>query len=65
MAHRIVICRGRYLRIVKVRDVVRAVLLDRDRGLLLVWGDDAAGHPAWALLGGEVEGGEDDTMALS
>lgn len=49
----------------KVRDVVRAVLIDCDRGVLLVQVDDATGHPAWALLGGEVEGGEDDTMALS
>jgi 8-oxo-dGTP pyrophosphatase MutT (NUDIX family) len=44
---------------------VRAVLVDRHRGVLLVQVDDGAGHAAWALLGGEVEVGEDDTKALA
>jgi ADP-ribose pyrophosphatase YjhB (NUDIX family) len=51
--------------IVRDRDVVRAVLVDRHLGVLLVQVDDADGQAAWALLGGEVEDGEDDTIALA
>ena len=48
-----------------MRHVVRAVLVDRHRGVLLVQVDDAEGHSAWALLGGEAEVGEDDRIALA
>jgi ADP-ribose pyrophosphatase YjhB (NUDIX family) len=65
LAHRSVICRRDTSRIVRVRDVVRAVLVDRDRGVLLVQVNDADGHAAWALLGGEAEFGEDDRIAIA
>ena len=49
----------------RVREVVRAALVDEHRGVLLVQVNDAEAHAAWALLGGEVETGEDDATALA
>lgn len=49
---------------VRARDVVRGVLVDHERGALLVKVDDADGDAAWALLGGEVEPSEDHVLAL-
>jgi ADP-ribose pyrophosphatase YjhB (NUDIX family) len=49
---------------VRVRDVVRGVLVDHERRVMLVKVDDADGEAAWALLGGGVEPSEDRTSAL-
>jgi len=49
---------------VRVRDVVRCVLVDHERGVLLVEVDDVDGDAAWALPGGGVEPNEDHVLAL-
>lgn len=48
----------------QVREVVRAVILDGDGRVLLFRISNSPDGEAWALPGGAVEAGEDDTAAL-